>query len=530
MFEVIIVGSGVSGVAAALRFVDQGIKPCLLDVGEEPPQREPVSENLYTYRQKKDAFSLMIGDEFEGLSNLNPKNKLLPVKLTAPRMRYVVEHSEEYSPVEEKDFNLIQSFARGGLANAWGAGVYRYTDREMGEFPIKESDLNPYYQRLAKEMGVSGKNDDLTPYFGHDNSLQPPLRLSLNASLIMNKYLKRKPKLNQKGVFLGRPRLAVLSQHKNGRSACNYLNLEFWQPGLSFIYSPSFTLRKLIKQEKVVYKKGLLVKSWKEQKQEVAVYAQRVRTKEKVTFYCKILVLAAGAVNSSRLVLSKRKDYRTKLVLLDNPALQFPFVLPSRVGGRLETDAFGLTQLNWIYDSAKYGLLQGSILELTSLARAEFFRDFPLAGRDNLRMIRYLLPGIVVMQLFLPACRRDGASLSLNSNGKLEIKGCPKQFPPGLIKKVLRIFRKMGAYSHSSLVVKVPSGHSLHYGGTLPMSYSPHSEYTCSPRGQLYGEPHVFVVDGSLFPELGAKNSSFAVMANAMRITDYIVSCLREHR
>ncbi|HZX09934.1 MAG TPA: hypothetical protein VFG01_03215, partial [Acidobacteriota bacterium] len=236
MFDVIIVGSGASGTAAALRFADRGIKPCLLDIGMEPPQRKNELMNLYAYRSKKDCFTLMIGDDFEGLNNLNPQNKLLPCKLTTPQMRYVVERSEEYSPVEEKNFNLIQSFAQGGLASAWGAGVYRYTDRELEKFPIKEPDLNPYYQRLNQEMGISGENDDLTPYFGHDNDLQPPLKLSLNASLIMKKYQKRRLSLNQKGIFLGRPRLAVLSQEKNGRSSCRYLNLEFWQPELSSIY------------------------------------------------------------------------------------------------------------------------------------------------------------------------------------------------------------------------------------------------------------------------------------------------------
>ena len=523
-------GSGTSGTAAALRFADQGITPCLLDVGIKPPQKKNPFMNLYAYRKKKDCFSLMIGDEFEALNNLGPQNKLLPIKLTTPQMGYITAHSEDYSPVEEENFSLIQSFAQGGLANAWGAGVYQYTDKELGKFPIKESDLKPYYHRLNQEMGISGCNDDLTPYFGRDDDLQPPLRLSSNASLIIKKYQRKKSSLNQIGFFLGRPRLAVLTQEKNGRNPCRYLNLEFWQPLISSIYTPSFTLKRLVKQKKLMYKKGFLVKSWSEQKQGVAVHAEKVRTKERVTFFCKTLVLAAGAVNSARLVLSKRKDYHTKLVLLDNPALQFPFVLPSRIGGRLETDAFGLTQLNCIYDSKAYGLLQGSILELTSPARAVFFGNFPLAGRDNLKMIRYFLPGLVVMQLFFSAGPRQGAFLALNQNGKLEIKGDSKHFPPGLIKKVLKIFRKMGAYSLSPLVVKVPPGHSIHYGGTLPMVCSPQNEYNCTPQGQLYGESCVFVVDGSIFPELGAKNSTFAVMANAMRITDHIVSRLRKNQ
>jgi len=74
MHDVLIVGSGVSGVAAALRFADKGIKPCLVDVGLEPPEEAPIQENFYSYRKSCDSFTLMIGENYEGL--LMPKDKL----------------------------------------------------------------------------------------------------------------------------------------------------------------------------------------------------------------------------------------------------------------------------------------------------------------------------------------------------------------------------------------------------------------------------------------------------------------------
>ena len=61
MYEVIIVGSGVAGVAAALEFADQGLKPLVLDVGNSSPDKYPrVEGNLYDYRKKHDCFELMI--------------------------------------------------------------------------------------------------------------------------------------------------------------------------------------------------------------------------------------------------------------------------------------------------------------------------------------------------------------------------------------------------------------------------------------------------------------------------------------
>jgi len=531
MHEVLIIGSGVSGTSAALRFADNGIVPTILDVGIEPPQKPEIKENFYSYREKNDSFKIMIGEKFEGLNNLDRRKKVMPAKLVPPRMRFVSESLKDLSPVKEINFNVIQSFAKGGLANTWGAGVYRYNDRDLKGFPVKEFELLPYYERLSKELGISGKNDDLAPYFGYDDLLQKPLRLSANAQKFMNNYKKKKKKLNKKGVFIGRPRLAVLSQAFGERRPCDYSNLEFWQPNLSHIYTPSQTLRKLIKENKVIYKKGYLVRSWFRKGNAIVVQAEHIEEKKYVEFKCKKLVIAAGAVNSARLALKSRNDFNTRLTLLDNSALLFPFFFPGRIGRRLEIDAFGLTQLNFIYDSDRYDIpLQGSILEITSPARAEFFQSFMLAGYDNLCLIRYMLPAIMVMQLFLPSFAEDGASLRLDENNELEIHGKDRKINKDLINKIIKILRILKAYTFPFLVMRPPNGHGIHYSGTLPMLESSNRLYTCNKFGELYGEPDVYVVDASVFPYLPAKNCSFTVMANAMRTADRISLLLKESK
>ena len=528
MYDVLIVGSGVSGVAAALRFADKGVIPCLVDVGLEPSQGNVIQENFYSYRKDHDSFDVMIGENFEGLIDIGPESPSIPAKLASPWMRYVTSHAHEYSPTKTSGFDVIQSFSQGGLASAWGAGLYRYQDRDLEGFPIVSRDLVPYYDRLTKEIGISGTNDDLTPYFGKDEFLQEPLKLSANAARIIRNYSRKREKLNAEGVYIGRPRLGVLSEGKNGRGTCDYSNLEFWQPGLSHIYSPVLTMKKLIRDQKLDYRKGLLVRSWNRQNADLNVKAEIVESGKIVNLPCKKLVLAAGAVGSARLVLQTKNDTRTKLRLLDNPALQFPFVFPSRVGAKLEQAAFGLTQLNLVFDSEKFQkILQGSLLEVTSPSRAEFFHHFPWAAQDNLRLIRHVLPALTVLQLFYPADVSNAASLGLKEDGSLHIQAEPDRIDPEIKKDILKIFRRLGAYSSASLVVEVPKGQSIHYAGTLPMKADPKEEYACDRNGELYGEPDVFVVDGSVFPALSAKNYSLALMANAMRIAEHIVEKLR---
>ena len=527
MYDVVIIGSGLSGVAAALGFTKKGIKPCILDVGSKPGMEPPITENFYEYRKTTDSFSLMLGEHLEGLHNLIHKDNYLPVKLTSPRMQFVVRGSQRFSPTKKENYRLIQSFAAGGLANAWGAGVYRYNERDLNGFPVSESELSPYYEELKQEMGMSGSNDDLVTYFGREERLQQPLELSANAARLYAKYFRHKKKLNREGVTLGRPRLAVLSEDLDERKACDYSNLEFWQPDLSYIYTPTLTLKKLIKEGKIVYKRGYLAKFWTREDKVLFVHSEDIQDNKIVKFECRKLVLAAGAVNSARLALASRRDFQSRLCLLDNPALQFPFILPSRIGSRLETRSFGLTQLNIVFDfEGGQSPLQGSMLEITSPARAEFFQNFPFSARDNLVFIRNLLPAMIVLQLFFPSAPENGAELKLNTDKELELSGKDFPFQGQRIKSVLKTFRNLGAYSFPSLVVKVPNGLGLHYAGTLPMVSKPNRPYTCSPNGELFGEPGVFVADASVLPVLPAKNCSYFVMANAMRTADFMSSVL----
>jgi len=527
MYDVVIIGSGLSGVAAALGFSKKGIKPCIIDVGSNPGTEPPITENFYEYRKTTDSSSLMLGEHLEGLHNLLHKDHHLPVKLTSPRMEFVVRGSQIFSPTIEENYRLVQSFASGGLANAWGAGVYRYNKRDLGGFPVNESELSPYYEELKQEMGMSGSNDDLITYFGREEHLQQPLELSANAARLYAKYSRHKKKLNKEGVYFGRPRLAVLSEDLGKRKACDYSNLEFWQPDLSYIYTPALTLKKLIKEGKIVYKRGYLAKFWTREDKALFVHSEDIRNNNMVRLRCRKLVLAAGAVNSAKLALASNRDFQSRLNLLDNPALQFPFIFPCRIGSRLEIRAFGLTQLNIVFDfEGGQSPLQGSLLEITSPARAEFFQNFPFSSRDNLVFIRNLLPAMIVLQLFFPSVPENGAELKLNTDEKLELFGKNFPFEPQRIKSVLKTFRKMGAYSLPSLVVKVPNGFGIHYAGTLPILSKPNRAYTCSQNGELYGEPGVFVADASVLPVLPAKNCSFFVMANAMRTADYISSVL----
>jgi choline dehydrogenase-like flavoprotein len=527
--EVIIVGSGAAGVAAALGLVDRGVYPTIIDVGGEPPARGALTGNFYELQKQRDMFDVMVGEDFERVRSRARHAAPMPAKLTAPRLAFVTQHASDYHPLQQRNFMPVRSFATGGLANAWGAGLYRSTDLDMIGLAIKAADLTKHFDRLSAEIGISGASDDLDPFFGSADGLQPPLRLSRKAESLLTAYRRRRAGLNADGIYLGRPRLGILTRQLGDRAPCDYSNLEFWEPDLPFIYTPRYTFNRLLAENRLAYRKGLLVESWSREKGRIVVHCRNVASGNATSFSTRILVLAAGAIGSARLALASNRDYCTTLSLLDNAALQFPLILPRFIGTALQTDCFGLTQLNLVYQtSAAEPPLQASILEITSPAKSEFFASLPLAAGDNLRMIRCLVPSMLVMQLFFPAGSDEAARLSLLPDGTLRIDAGLPVVNRRVCAKLIKTLRSLGAWTHRALLVKpTPGQNAIHYAGTLPMCDGAAGEYSCDRFCQLYGQPNVYVVDGSVFPRVPAKNLSFTMMANAMRVAEHLAERLR---
>ncbi len=64
-----------------------------------------------------------------------------------------------------------------------------------------------------------------------------------------------------------------------------------------------------------------------------------------------------------------------------------------------------------------------------------------------------------------------------------------------------------------------PMGASVHYAGTIPMTREA-APLTATPEGQSRDFRNLWLVDGSTFPFLPAKNLTLTLMANSARIAD----------
>ncbi len=515
--EALIVGSGAAGVAAALAMAEKGVKPLMLDVGMDAPEIPQDFSGSFSslISSDKDLFPHLIGHKYQALKNVSADFKG-NLKLKAPYTEYVQAKSETLTPIRRSNFFGQISLAKGGLANAWGGGVYRFTDEDLSEFPVCYEDLEHAYDTLSAHMGISGQDDDLAPWFLQDKHMQKPLPMTRIARILYDRYTENKEFFNENGLHMGRARLAVLSEDKEDRKAYTSERMEFFRTDISAIYTPRHSIENMVKNGQLQYVSGWLVTTFEQLADEIKVVAIHIDTQEEKSFYCKKLFLAAGTINTSRIVLQSHNDTHTKLNILDNPLSSFPLFNLNLLGKKPESMDSSIAQLNFIYTKNDVPI-QCSYYGVNGPLRSDSITELPFTFTNGRTFFNLLNSGFALCMCFYPGLRSENNFLQLEGNNGLFIHFEQKEI--GRIEReLIQLFKKVNYYSHGVLINRPVMGSGLHYAGTLPMRQKPGKEYECDPMCRLQGTSHVYIVDGASFSALPAKNLTLTIMANAMRV------------
>ncbi|CAA7621330.1 GMC oxidoreductase [Magnetospirillum sp. SS-4] len=511
--DIIVVGTGPAGISAAWPLVEAGLTVLLLDAGTKRLDR-PAGDRppLAALRASDQGWSSLLG---HGLSALRD------VGFASPKLRTAAppgfgEGVAEANRIRATGFRQVGAFALGGLSSLWGAVAPAYDRSDMAGWPISPSDLADSYRRVAVRIGLSGSDDDdLATAQGVGLPLQPPLAPTGAAAMMLERYRARGG--TGDGFRLGLARNAVLSAGLGRRRGCTLCKGCMWGCPQGSIYTSADEVEDLLRHPNARLETGWLVETLRRDGDGWTVAARDLRHGDRRDFSAPRVVLAAGALATTRLALVATGRIGIERPLVSAPCFAFAAVMPSRLGTGLDGHGFGMAQL--AFDLRRPGgpgdAVFGSLYEADGFAVADLAAGLPLTRRGAASLFGLLMPALLIGLGYVPG-RWSRNRVRLTADGALEVNGGVADGHGRELKEIGaglgRHFRRLGAWMLPGSLQPFSPGTEVHYAGSLAMG-----EMTdCG--GEMTGAPGLFIADGAALPGVSAKHHTFTMMANADRI------------
>jgi hypothetical protein len=467
----------------------------------------------------------ILGERWQLLSNLVKPENVHP-KLRSEAVRFVMS-GEGFSVRDQFGkviLNGAGSHARGGMSNAWGAQLIRYTDADIedaGGWPIDAGSLTQYYNDLEEHIGIAGQVDDLHEFFGSSKLLLPPIKIVPSADYIYKKYKRRQTNTDSKELLLGRPRLAITTESFKDNRLYEYGETEFLTTGQAGLYTAQKTLQELQAKKAIDYFGGQKLLSFKEYSEYVELNILDIETEQTKKIFARQLLIGCGTIQTARLVLKSYSDGQKSLPFIDHPPTLLPLFIPRMFGSKLPIDSFPTQLAGTLQDQGRRNII--SFHYPGSLLWSDLLPDIPLPMNTALRTLKSLLGGMLVAQMWEASHPSPNNRLRLNENDQILIDYPDRHEYQGM-NKLLGALCPLGVYSSKHLSSMSPPGWGFHHAGCLPMSDKP-NKYETHIDGRLWDSKRVRIIDGSVLPSLPAKHHSLTLMANAARIADEALKC-----
>ncbi len=531
--KIIIVGSGASGVHFALSVLRKGYDVLMLDIGyERPSVVNPEDTFIKLKNQLMDPVRYFLGESYQGVTFPDAKSEYYGFP---PNKDYVFR-SIPQGGAKSSGFEPLFSHAQGGLGEAWTGGVYPFNDDDLRDFPFGYSDIARYYEEVADRIGVTGVSDDLSTFLPRHKHLMDPPMTDDHSSMLLSAYEKRKESLNQNlGFFMGRSRIAVLTKERPFRKACLYDGRCLWGCPCDALYTPSITLRECKGYPNFSYIPGLFCSHFKfnSENKIISVIAESMDSGTQREFHLDKLILAAGTLSSSRIFMESIFRNSGNIIklpgLMDNRQILVPFVNLKMIGKPYNPDSYQYNQIAiGIHNGIPGQYVHGLITTLKTALIHPIVQSMPFDLKTSIFMFRNIHSALGIVNLNFHDTRRESNYVTLEAyenelRPRLVIRYSPEEGEIRRVKtnllKVKKALWNLGCIVPPGLIHVRPMGASVHYSGTIPMS-TKKEKFTVSKYCQSNDFENFFIVDGTTFPAFPAKNLTFTLMANAVRVAE----------
>ena len=504
-----VIGSGLSGIAAAVALIKRGYRPTILDVGLTPgSEASALKARLASVEPEA-----WLPDDIESVKRTGPASLSgIPQKLTFGS-DFAYRDVDARSSAVLDNASMRRSFARGGFSNVWGAVIQEFPSEEFLRWPVKPGQLSSHYSAVQELMCSSS---------------EPFIRPSSQARAFYNDMLRNRPELERDGIRFGYPRLAVRSSDGGPEKSCRRCGLCLYGCPYDSIFAAGLILERLVREGAVLHVPGVVVDRVTSNSDGVRVEGRSATGSGPCSFEGSAVFIAAGLLESARIILNStaaKTVCRTSLRVHTSdiftlPVLRYRSVSqiatermhtlcqmvmnvddPAITRHRVHLQLYGYNDLYPEILARKMGPLSRSLKPLFQHLAERLFVAFGYLHSEISSAIR-----------FRPA---------VSSTGKLSIEGQEnpesRHVARSIAIKLLRNRRFLRALPVTPQVKFDLPGGGIRSGGCFPMRSTPR-EMETDLWGRVPELPGIHVVDSSVLPTIPAGPLAFTVMANAHRI------------
>ena len=535
--DICIVGTGAGGGMLAYRLAMNNFSVLSLEQGEK-------IDNSY--------FSNHVTPEHEqnfGISPdmpwpLQPDLSLYYDNFQASKL-YAKSDTLSTSSHSKEVFDNRQIFRLNGKQNLWGGACLRFSNRDFrgkdygdsdSNWPIGYEDIEDHYTQVERLIGVCGTKEGLDDL--PDGEFIPPKPLR-PADKIVIEAVKRISGVNIKAI----PMRKAIETRLNVANHCQSCGHCCYGCSYGSIYKfSSHLLPRIVDRSnyRIIYKcKVIRILRDQESNQIYAAECINTETHRKFRVEAKVFILAAGALETPRILFNSKDD--TYAQGYANSSGTLGCYLQDNILVKVGTSLLKLIDTQEKYDVG-FG---DNILIPRFLFNNQGFRGGYMSLFYNSYPIHpHYLDGF---KLFPAWSKKWLGKLMFKSYAVLQFQGKPEikksnRIVPGKEKDIYgvpkvdvhyewtendrRMQQSMIHYGKrilrksSGLLIFVYTskpGHSIHYAGTCRMAQTS-NEGIVDENLRSFDHENLYICDGGVLPEISEKNYSLTIMALANRL------------
>ena len=540
MYDVCVIGSGAGAGPIIYELSQKGLKVCVLEKGDIYNEKDFSKDEMVV---RKSIFTPNLKDEYHTIEEF-------------------IDGSWQKFPTYETGWNFWNGSLLGGSSNFMSGYFHRLKpndfklassyeipkDSNIVDWPISYDDMEKYYEKVERVVGISGKVQEYE--FSEPRSTKDFPYAALQENKIVDLIDKSCKELNYKSIKTPR---AIITKQKGHRNPCYYSNYCGSYPCSSAAKGSSrASLIKdaLLTNNVTIIPNAFVIKlnTNKDKKIISAVYLTKKSSKKEIK--AKLFVLAAQAVETSRLLLNSKDENFPNGVANNSLNVGKNFLSSS---GGIVSASFDERNMNlkdlltsglfvnrslmdWYYTKEfKAGTIDILFEHANPIRRASNLRwneDELIIGEQLQNKIfeNFTKTRRLNIEIFTDWTPNDNSFISVDEKYKdkyaipvanIRIGTNPQDLKASkfLEEKAIKLFEQMGAKDIKSEISQLPSG-NLQAGGCR-FGNNPKTS-VLNKYCQAHEVSNLFVTDGSFMPTGGSVPFTWTIYANSFRVADYI--------